>query len=67
MAHFGYLPSIQRLQLSAVGVPSVVDLELAQKRAEELGIDVYIPDLPPKASEEPEPEPEPEPEALKKK
>ena len=68
MAQYGYLPNIQRLQLKACGVQSVVDLEKAQERAEEMGIDdIYIPGLTPKAEDpEPEPEPDPEPEDLKK-
>ncbi len=62
MAHYGYLPNIQRLQLKAMGVQSVVDLDKAAKRAEDMGVDIYIPGLPPEASTDPEPEPEPEPE-----
>jgi hypothetical protein len=69
MAHYGYLPNVQRLQLKAMGVQSVVDLDKAKARADEMGLDdIYIPGLPPEASTEPDPEPEPEPEAeLKKK
>ena len=66
----GYLPNIQRLELAAAGIYSVVDLYRAKERAEELGKgDMYIPGLPVDAGgtdPEPDPEPEPEPEALKK-
>ena len=66
MAHYGYLPNVQRLQLKAMGVQSVVDLDKAKTRADDMGLDkIYIPGLP-TSSSEPEPEPEPEPEALKK-
>ena len=61
MAHYGYLPNVQRLQLKAMGVQSVVDLDKAAERAEAMGVDIYIPGLP-VAEAEPEPEPEPEPE-----
>jgi len=68
MAHYGYLPNVQRLQLKAMGVQSVVDLDKAKARADAMKLDIYIPGLPPEASAEPEPEPEPEPESeLKKK
>tara|TARA_B100001540_G_scaffold247730_1_gene223192 strand:- start:1474 stop:1674 length:201 start_codon:yes stop_codon:yes gene_type:complete len=66
MAHYGYLPNVQRLQLKAMGVQSVVDLDKAKARADEMGLDdIYIPGLP-AAEAEPEPEPEPEPELKKK-
>ena len=60
MAHYGYLPNVQRLQLKAMGVQSVVDLDKAAERAEAMGVDIYIPAY--LAEAEPEPEPEPEPE-----
>ena len=66
MAHFGYLPNVQRLQLKAMGVQSVVDLDKAKARADAMKLDIYIPGLPPEASTEPDPEPEPEPELKKK-
>lgn len=63
MAHYGYLPNVQRLQLKACGVQSVVDLDKAAERAEAMGVDIYIPGLPAaEAAPEPDPEPEPEPE-----
>ena len=46
MAHYGYLPNVQRLQLKACGVQSVVDLDKAAERAEAMGVDIYIPGLP---------------------
>ena len=60
MANYGYLPNVQRLQLKACGVQSVVDLDKAAERAEAMGVDVYIPGLP-AAAADPEPEPEPDP------
>ena len=62
MANYGYLPNIQRLQLKAMGVQSVVDLDKAKARADDMGVDIYIPGLP-AAEAAPEPEPEPDPEA----
>ena len=62
----GYLPNIQRLELAAAGIYSVVDLWAAKERAEELGKgDMYIPGLPDVGGGS-EPEPGPEAEALKK-
>ena len=52
MANYGYLPNVQRLQLKACGVQSVVDLDKAAERAEAMGVDIYIPGLP--AAEEAE-------------
>ena len=66
MANYGYLPNVQRLQLKAMGVQSVVDLDKAKARADDMKLDIYIPGLPPETSTEPEPEPEPEPELKKK-
>ena len=60
MAHYGYLPNVQRLQLKACGVQSVVDLDKAKARADEMGLDIYSPGLP-AAQAEPEPDPEPDP------
>lgn len=57
MAHYGYLPNVQRLQLKAMGVQSVVDLDKAAERAEAMGVDMYIPGLS-KTESKPEPEPE---------
>ena len=66
----GYVPNFTRLELQAAGTPSVVDLDLVQARADELGVDVYVPDLgqtggdatEPEPDLDPEPDPEPEPE-----
>jgi len=60
MAHYGYLPNVQRLQLKAMGVQSVVDLDKAKARADAMKLDVYIPGLPPGTSAEPEPDPGPD-------
>ena len=62
MANYGYLPNVQRLQLKAMGVQSVVDLDKAKARADAMKLDVYIPGLP-AAEAEPEPEPDPGPDA----
>ena len=62
MANYGYLPNIQRLQLKAMGVQSVVDLDKAKARADDMGVDIYIPGLP-AAEAAPEPELDPEPDA----
>ena len=67
MAHYGYLPNVQRLKLKACGVQSVVDLDRAQERAEAMGLDIYIPNLngDKPGGEEPD-TPDPDPEDLKK-
>ena len=56
----GYVPNFTRLQLQAAGTPSVVDLDLVQQRADELGVDVYVPGLGQTGGGAVEPEPEPE-------